>query len=60
MGKICPKCSFHMPENTEYWHITSDGCEHDFDIEPGIHVSSNTLEKKWRCKKCLVMKFTYD
>ena len=35
-------------------------CEHDWFVDPEPMVTSNALSKKWRCKKCLVSKMTYD
>lgn len=60
MGKICPKCNYHIPDNTEYYN-TNFGCQHDFQVEEHItDTSSVTLIKRWRCKKCLETKTTYN
>jgi len=38
------------------------GCEHDWHIEhdPTYGVTSTGLQTKWRCKRCLIIRFTYD
>ena len=61
MGKICPRCNYHIDDDENY----SNGkiyfeCQHDYRLEAGNTISSNTLEKKWRCNKCLETKITYD
>jgi len=35
-------------------------CEHDWFIDPMPMVTSNSMATKWRCKKCLITKMTYD
>lgn len=38
------------------------GCEHEWFHEPFTdgYVSSSANQKKWRCRKCLAMTYTYD
>jgi hypothetical protein len=37
-------------------------CEHDWQAEwyPVVEVTSNSSQKKWRCTKCLLVRYTYD
>ena len=39
-----------------------DECDHDWQQEwyDTSFVTSNTSEKHWRCKKCLITRITYD
>lgn len=55
MGKICSRCNYHIEEKPDL----TVGCEHEFylDVETA-KTGDNSI--KWRCKKCLEVKYTND
>lgn len=61
MGKICPQCKYHFPDEPVYQHPPIFGCQHDYVREHQEETSSTQLpQTKWRCKKCLEVKYTND
>lgn len=64
MGKICPQCGYHQPENTPMPQIYDYSCQHEYEYmvvnNPTQPTTSNVQQIKWRCKKCLDVKYTTD
>ena len=56
MGKICPRCNYPIEDKGYFLPI---GCQHEFELSMDNLDTSGT-SKKWRCKKCLEVKYTYD
>ena len=57
----CPKCGQELyilgMDNTVY-----KGCDHDWSVEtvPYQPQTTNTAQTKWRCKRGLETRLTYD
>lgn len=62
MGKICPQCGYHFPDEATYQWPPPIDCQHDWQQEllNQKELTSNADIIKWRCKKCLGVKYTYD
>ena len=60
MGKICPQCGYHFLDEPIYQYPPKFGCEHEFYIDTPPQQGTNAGGTKWRCKKCLETKITYD
>ena len=58
MGKICPQCQYHFPDEPVYQYPPKFGCDHDFFVE--THATRADKRRKWRCMKCLKSKYTND
>ena len=63
MGKICPQCNYHFPEGESYYSPFT-GCQHEFVLEyqdnPITNSNPKTTTTKWRCRKCLEVRYTND
>jgi hypothetical protein len=59
---ICPVCGGSYSRDSGHAHpVIVPMFEHNFVYEPEtINISSNANAKKWRCTKCLEMRWTYD
>ena len=55
MGKICPRCNYHIEDEPQPWV----GCQHEFDLAMD-NLNTSGTSKKWRCKKCLEVRYTHD
>ena len=59
MGKICPQCGSHLPDETLFHNPLPTGCQHEFSLSMDNLDTSGT-SKKWRCNKCLEVRYTND
>ena len=71
MENVCPGCGCrftteYMPNNS-YSSYLPFGCQHEFGIEDygpdktTTNIPNSCLtQKKWRCKKCLEVRYTND
>lgn len=57
-GYVCPICGSWVTIGEFHGHL-SLLCEHDFHEDMSNQTSSGTA-RKWRCRKCLEVRYTYD
>ena len=62
MGKICPQCNYHFPDGAVYQQPQIYGCQHDFYMESERLTATTGVDNKnkWRCRRCLEVRYTND
>ena len=60
MGKICPQCNYHFPDEPIYQYPPKFGCEHNFVDDTITGEASSGTTRRWRCTRCLEIRYTNE